>query len=125
MIFWLLLVVFAIIILVMLWWFMDNPNSIESEQTPTIHAICKSNSACGGDSSDLTCDSHCHRCLKKLNGDCSADIDCEFGLKCHNWKCSFVNGDSSSEDEPPIKPPHRKNIKTVRWDENKNETRFI
>jgi hypothetical protein len=114
MILWIILIVFAIIILLILWWYnnfiiysfsytsnQSNTSNIsdisnktigftgsydhDSIAIPTIHSRCNQNSPCGG---DLVCDLNCKRCKKKINGDCSADIDCESGLRCHNWKCS-------------------------------------
>lgn len=56
----------------------------DSEHVPTLHSKCDINQHCGG---DLICNKNCKRCKKQLGGDCSMDIDCDEGLKCHDWKC--------------------------------------
>lgn len=116
MILWIILILIAITILFLLWWyadFTDPPaeiNSIETEFHPTIHARCQSSLTCGG---DMICDLNCHRCRKQLGGDCANDVDCEFGLRCRNWKCGQDDPESSKTIEPAkvTKTPG----KTVRW----------
>ena len=120
MILWIILLVIAIIVLFVLWWFLPDDSDIEVDHHPTVHARCQSDGACGG---DLTCDLKCNRCRKKLEGDCSADNDCESGLKCHNWKC--IRDDSNAESSETNIPIQKKKRKGVRWDETKNETRYF
>jgi len=141
MIFWILLIIIAIILLfysLIIVWFndpiqnwsdhpVDNSSDIISTDNinnqddnklpiPTIHAICHTDVPCG---SDLTCDTICHRCKKKLGGDCAMNVDCESNLRCHNWKC--VSQKSSEDNQLDfIDPDERLNVneikKNVRWD---------
>lgn len=125
MILWVVLIIVAIIVLFLLWWISGNTQNLESNSEfgsyPTIHARCKSSSMCGG---DLVCDLNCHRCRKKLGGDCANDNDCESGLHCHNWRCV-------DDDVPPIDNPidttkvDTKEVKAVKWDETRNKTYYI
>jgi len=93
---WILLILLAIIVIIILCFYNYNidPN------IPTIHAQCHENNSCGG---DLTCDTICHRCKKKIGGNCAGDVDCETGLRCINWKCSLSD---------KVKPEE----KHVKWD---------
>lgn len=116
MIFWILLVIFIVLLL---WWYIHPPEEIEFEQPPTIHAKCQSNQGCGD---SLVCDLNCHRCRKKIGGDCSNDVDCESGLKCHNWKCTDNTHHSPIID---TKTKDKTTHKSVHWNEDKNETRYI
>ena len=118
--FWIIFVIILIIVLLLLWWIdrmyteKNTPTSPDTSNV-TIHSRCKENSACGG---DLTCDNNCHRCKKRLNGDCASDVDCETGLVCHQWKCV-----PSNPNIPPIeivdKPSQKE--KHVHWNDAKNE----
>ena len=121
---WILVIVIAIIVIVVLWWYHDGaqPQTTAIEEPPTMHARCRSNSACGG---DLVCDVQCHRCKQKVGGNCAVDVDCESGLRCHDWKCIPFNVDStgdatkhSSNTQKPANPE-------VHWDDAKNETFYI
>ena len=122
---WLIPVLIAIIVLCILWWYGNSitPTDHDDDIHPTIHAKCNIDS-CGG---DLVCDLNCNRCKKSLNGDCSTDTDCESGLFCHEWKCSFTVNENN-------KYPNTKSIdnnnsiekkKVVKWNDDKNETYFI
>lgn len=116
MILWIILVIVAIIVLILLWWF----NTEDITHYPTVHARCRSNTTCGG---DLICDLNCNRCRKQVNGDCSADNDCQSGLICYNWKCvpEIPLLDNTIEDTEQIK---HKTDKSVRWNEH-NEIRYF
>lgn len=138
MIFWLLLIITAIIVLTLLWWYSNPPiqstsitshtgsdkssnlssDSSDSPVYPTIHARCQSSSSCGG---DLVCDLNCHRCKKKLGGDCSNDLDCESDLHCHNWKC-ISDPPSSLID---VSSPKKHSSKGVKWNDDLNQTFYI
>lgn len=131
MILWFILIIIAIIVLALLWWFNvsslqpsspSSPNlaTDSSISPPTVHARCNSSSSCGG---DLVCDSHCHRCKKKLNGDCATDVDCESGLHCHNWKC--VPNPPHILIDPSSSQPKKRTLKTVTWNDDLNETFYI
>jgi hypothetical protein len=119
MILWVILILVAIVAIFLLWWFSNftpEVDDIESEFHPTIHARCQSNSTCGG---DLICDLNCHRCRKQSGGDCANDVDCEFGLQCHDWKCSPVDepkiSDAPSKSSNKGDKERPKRNKSVRW----------
>lgn len=86
---------------------------LEQENYPTMHSACNINAPCGG---DLVCDKD--RCKKGLDGDCSADNDCQVGLMCDNWICTNkhndikdINVDNIAVDKSPI-------ISKIQWKEN-------
>lgn len=164
MLFWIILIIIIVVlILFFLWWFnfisfkdfiesnsiKPTLNKLNSQESgivdpinyPTIHAYCQSDSACGG---DLICDINCKRCKKKFGGNCSSNVDCEFGLDCYNWKCvPTINEQKQSENLTSMeinqseennlskssnekhKIMHRDDtnnnfLKTVRWDDTNN-----
>ena len=131
MILWIIVVLCSILILFLGWWF-SSKDVDESEETnyPTVHARCRSDSTCGG---DLICDMNCNRCRKKIGGNCSADMDCESGLRCREWKCTRVKElkelkELKESDEPKLEEhgkPHINDSKGVHWDETKNETYYF
>ena len=109
---WIITLIIAIGVLFVFWWYGTYH---DHDSVPTMHAECQLNS-CGG---DLVCDLGCNRCKKSLDGDCSTDTDCEFGLYCHKWKCSTEP--HISHDIPlPLNNIIEK--KVVKWDDNNNET---
>ena len=138
----------AITILVVLWWYCTPANSKPNDESnigsdnvietdpinPTIHSRCGTNTSCGG---DLTCDLHCRRCKKKSGGDCATDIDCEFGLHCHNWKCTSTipttdNSQPTKDNSQPTSTTSTKDNsqqtpeqRGVKWNDDKNETYYI
>jgi hypothetical protein len=108
-----ILIIIAIFVLIFLaWWYrepsIDDINKTEDETNsnnyPTMHARCRKDPRCDGTvcvsdcGGDLICDTTCHRCKKKIGGNCSSTVDCETGLICDNWKCT---PNSSSFDETP------------------------
>lgn len=121
MIVWVILIIFAIIVLFILWWFSGSEVE-ESSHYPTVHARCRSDSACGG---DLVCDLHCNRCRKKIGGDCSGDNDCESGLRCHNWKCSPDDSNYTAETPKDSMKSNKGPVKGVRWNDTKNEIHYF
>jgi len=114
MIFWIILIVFVLVLIV---WCYTRKNNV-SDDYPTMHAKCDINSPCNG---ELVCDSKCLRCKKKIFSDCANDVDCESGLRCVNWKCSYEDNFSYSDKSTKSKLKR----KTVKWNDSKNKTRFI
>ena len=121
MILWVFIVLIVLAILFLSWWFTAGTSIADSNLTfqnyPTIHARCQSHDMCGG---DLTCDANCHRCRKKLGGDCANSNDCESGLHCQDWKCTNIPNLKNANNISDIKEP-----KVVKWNEEKNETYYI
>lgn len=122
MILWIIVVLCAILILFLGWWFSSKEGDESEEPSyPTVHARCRSDSTCGG---DLICDLNCNRCRKKIGGNCSADMDCESGLRCREWKCTRTK----EPDNPKLEEHSKSHIydsKGVHWDETKNETYYF
>lgn len=115
MIWLIILIIVAIIVILLLWYYIPKHEDVEY---PTMHARCNRSSSCGG---DLVCDIQCNTCKKTQDGDCSSDVDCEFGLYCHNWKCTHIPGKSEITETKQSGDTNKK----VHWNANIEETRYI
>lgn len=135
-----IIIVFIVfIVFTILWWYCTLPSHLASSSVddklnthedvvidpsiPTMHSRCRTDVPCGG---DLICDLNCRRCKKRVGGDCATDTDCESGLHCYDWKCTMDNLPEVSLLEASSLI-HDKEItdKEVKWDDAKNEIRYI
>lgn len=104
-------------VLAIFWWI---STSHIYNTLPTIHSKCKDTSSCGG---DLICDTICHRCKKRIGGNCSSDIDCESGLLCKNWIC--VSSNNNISNDIALSPKSKHSSKRVHWNDNQNQIHYF